>query len=322
MNQTQRITFRRGFTLIELLVVIAIIAVLIALLLPAVQQAREAARRAQCKNNMRQLGLAAHNYHGVHQMIPPGQIGFHSPPAYGDSAAQGTGVFLLPYIEQGNLYDRYEHILGFDHDDNQEVVNTQVAVYLCPSTPGEDRTIACENPSAMYDNGVPIQNGDNTAAVTDYNGIAFATDITGNQSTGLMGRIWDYLGYGTNTASRFADCTDGLSNTILYYEMAGRPTRYINGQPDGEITNNQAKWSAPWSFTAGGDILTTSADGTTTGGPCVMNCSNEHQPYSFHTGGVHIVLADGSGRFISESIDAHTFWALCGRADGEVVGEF
>ena len=317
-----------GFTLIELLVVIAIIAVLIALLLPAVQQAREAARRAQCKNNMRQLGLAAHNYHGTHQMIPPGLVAFSPSPGYGGYAGQGTGMFLLPYIEQGNLYERYEHVKGFDHNDNQDVVNTQIAVYKCPSTPGGDRITDCDNPFASLFGGSAAQNGDNTAAVTDYNGIRYVNDIRGWEfhTTGLMSHIWDFGGTdATNNmseASRLADCTDGTSNTILYYEQSGRPNHYIMGQNVGEITGAHARWSSPWSFSFGIDVSTSSADGTTQNGPCVMNCNNEFQPYSFHTGGVHITLADGSGRFISENIDGHTFWALCGRADGEVVGEF
>ncbi|MGC1274961.1 MAG: DUF1559 domain-containing protein [Planctomycetaceae bacterium] len=319
---------RRGFTLIELLVVIAIIAVLIALLLPAVQQAREAARRTQCKNNMRQMGLAAHNYHDTFQLIAPGLVAFTSPPAYGEFAGQGTGMFLLPYIEQNNLYDLYDQMKGFDHDDNQAVVSTQVAAYKCPSAPGGDRTIACDNAFASSFGGMAPQNGDNTAAVTDYNGIRWASDVNGfaNATVGLMGHIWDFAPpndvYNLDNDSRFADCTDGLSNTILYYEQAGRPEHYINGKPMGEITGLQARWSAPWSYSMGIDINTTSADGLTLNGPCVMNCNNESQPYSFHTGGVHITLGDGSGRFLSESIAGHVMWALSGRADGAVIGEF
>lgn len=316
---------RRGFTLVELLVVIAIIGVLVALLLPAVQAAREAARRAQCLNNMRQLGLAAHMYADTFQMIPPGLVAFSPSAGYGGYAGQGTGIFLLPYVEQSNLYDRYNHNKGFDHNDNQAIVNTPIAVYTCPSAPQRYRTMACDNAFASSFGGQPAQNGSNTAAVTDYNGIRWANDISGNQNVGMMGHIWNFgppVPYVLTNPSRFSDCTDGLSNTILYYEQAGRPAHYINGKTSGEITALQARWSAPWSFSFGIDLNTVSADGLTANGPCVMNCNNEMQPYSFHPAGMLVAMSDGSGSFISESINGHTFWVLCGRDDGLPAGNY
>jgi type II secretory pathway pseudopilin PulG len=311
--------------LVELLVVIAIIGVLVALLLPAVQAAREAARRTKCKNNMRQLGLAAHMYADTQQMIPPGLVAFSPSAGYGGYAGQGTGIFLLPYIEQSNLYDRYNHNKGFDHDDNQAIVNTPINVYTCPSAPGGNRTMATDNAFASSFGGQPAQNGDNTAAMTDYNGIRWANDINGNSVVGLMGHIWNFgppVPYTLDNPSRFSSCTDGLSNTILYYEQVGRPTKYVNGKPQGEITDLQARWSAPWAFSFGIDLKTCSPDGSTQNGPCLMNCNSEWQPYSFHAGGVHITLADGSGRFLSETVSAPVFSALCGRDDGKVVGDF
>jgi prepilin-type N-terminal cleavage/methylation domain-containing protein len=316
---------RRGFTLIELLVVIAIIAILVALLLPAVQQAREAARRAQCKNNMRQLGLAAHLYHDTNKMIPPGLITFLSAPAYGGYAAQGTGIFLLPYIEQGNLYNRYDHNKGFDHIDNQFVVNTPIPIYSCPSTPGGTKIMPSNNAFASAFGGSPTQNGTNTVATTDYNGIRWVYDVNSNKNTGMMSHVWAFPPptYSIYETTRFRDCTDGLSNTLLYLEMAGRPDLYRRGTAvGGQVTWAQALWSAPWSFSTGIDIYTSSPDGTTQGGPCIINCTNEWQPFSFHSGGVQITLADGSARFLSENLDGQIFWALSGRQDGRVVGEF
>jgi prepilin-type N-terminal cleavage/methylation domain-containing protein len=317
---------RPGFTLIELLVVIAIIAILIALLLPAVQQAREAARRTQCKNNMRQLGLAAHMYHDTYKIIPPGCVAFSpAPAAYGGYAAQGAFVFILPFIDQGNLYARYDHNKGFDANDNQFVVNTSVNVFECPSTPNGGRKMATNNAFAAAFGGQPPQNGGNTAAISDYNGIRWLYDINGVQNTGLMSHIWAFPppSYTIFQTSKFRDCTDGLSNTILYHEMAGRPNLYRKGsQPGGLVTWAQALWSAPWSFSTGIDIYTSTPDGINKPGNCIINCTNEWQPFSFHTGGVQITLADGSGRFLSENINGQVFWALSGRADGQIVGEF
>jgi len=318
---------RSGFTLIELLVVIAIIAVLIGLLLPAVQAAREAARRAQCMNNMRQLGLAAHMYADTHAFIPPGLVAYSPSAGYGGYAGQGTGIFLLPYIEQSNLYDRYDHSKGFDHDANQTVVNTPIAVYSCPSTPGGYRKMDCDNAFASSFRGMPAQNGKNTGAVTDYNGIRWVVDINGysNQNVGLMGHLWSFAPPDSSLTnpSRFSDCIDGLSNTVLYYEQAGRPTSYRKGgRARGEITEKQARWSAPWAFSFGIDVQTSSADGSTLNGPCVMNCTNEWQPFSFHSGGVNVTFADGSSRFIKETINGRVFWGLCGRADGMLLGEY
>jgi len=315
---------RQGFTLIELLVVIAIIAVLIALLLPAVQQAREAARRSQCKNNMKQLGLAAHNYHEIHNMIPPGLMAFDSPPGYGGYAAQGTGIFLLPFIEQANLYNRYDHNKGFDHADNQVVTRTPIPVYQCPSTPDTNRIMDSVNAFASSFGGLPAENG-SRVAVSDYNGARWTyrvTDSYPNGNIGMMSHVWAFSTMQIKETTRFRDATDGLSNTILYFEMAGRPKLYRNGKDNGALVWSQAQWSAPWSFSTGIDIYTSSPDGITQGGSCVMNCTNEWQPYSFHTGGVQITMGDGSGRFLNDSINGQVLWALLGRGDGTVAGEF
>ena len=126
---------RSGFTLIELLVVIAIIAVLIALLLPAVQQAREAARRSQCKNNLKQMGLALHNYHDTHNSLPPAWVdwdGTYVPPV----RAAHANVAILPFLEGGNVEELYDYNERWDHANNQDLATVMPKIYQCPSTPG------------------------------------------------------------------------------------------------------------------------------------------------------------------------------------------
>ncbi len=315
-----------GFTLIELLVVIGIIGVLVGLLLPAVQSAREAARRMSCSNNMRQLGLAVHNYHDTQRRIPPGHFASASTRARAGVAIHGTGVAILPFIEQGNLLQNYSYELGFDHDDNQASVLTSVPTYLCPSTPDDQRTVECRNFfGALL--GLPMASG-NQAAVSDYNGVLAVYDVRGNEAIGLMGhkRLFPsghpFAMLNEDTTSSFSDCLDGLSNTILFYEQAGRPKNYVSGKWNGlELEDLDAAF-VPWAGSYGVNVLPASADGSTKMGPRVVNGNNAWQPYSFHAGGVHIVLADGATRLITDSIDSHTFWSLAGRRDFEVIGEY
>lgn len=284
---------------------------------------------------MRQLGIAAHSYHEVNSIVPLGCIAFPSAPAYRQCAASGTNAALLAYIEQNALYNAYSFEKGFDHNDNQEIVNKQIPTYLCPSTPGAARHVATTN-AFVASWGVPsggaAQNGTNTAAVADYNGIRDAYNQDNVVQVGMLSHIWAFpTGPALNrrTVVRFADVTDGLTNTILYYEMAGRPTNYtMGGLANGTITDSQALWSTPWSFTTGIDLYTTTREGVkrttanAASASCLMNCSNQFQPFSFHAGGVHVTLGDGSSRFISENMNRDTFWYLCGRADMKIVGEF
>ena len=130
---------RRGFTLIELLVVIAIIAILIALLLPAVQQAREAARRSVCQNNLKQIGLALHNYHDVHRTFPPGWIGVESGVVnFEGESGFGWGAFILPYVDQAPLYQSFDFDESMVHAMNLSKLKQTLSVYLCPSDPKQD----------------------------------------------------------------------------------------------------------------------------------------------------------------------------------------
>ena len=146
---------QRGFTLIELLVVIAIIAILVALLLPAVQQAREAARRTQCKNNLKQIGLAMHNYHDVYRTFPMGA----------NSQIYGPFVAILPYIEQANLQGLYDFNLYYTHPDNADAINRNVQVYLCPSMviPRDVPAAECNEPGAASSYGCSMRSEEHTS---------------------------------------------------------------------------------------------------------------------------------------------------------------
>jgi prepilin-type N-terminal cleavage/methylation domain-containing protein/prepilin-type processing-associated H-X9-DG protein len=306
---------RRGFTLIELLVVIAIIAVLIGLLLPAVQKVRAAAARIHCANNLKQLSLAMHNYHDRHGALPPA---FVNKGSYGGSPfsfAHGWSAFLLDDIEQGQFGRLYNFDFPLYAPENQPVVASFLRTFQCPSTPDANRYIT---------NG-PFNYFGTKAACGDYT-------ITLGVDSELANRNWvdrvdDYRGALTTTPTpalgpwpnltgkRFADIADGLANTILIAEDAGRPNRYLNGQQiDGQIDGGS------WNHFKGGIILRgKTADGTNNPGTCPMNCTNDGEVYSFHAGGANVALADGSVHFLRQSMSIRVLARLITRAGGEVV---
>lgn len=334
---------RRGFTLIELLVVIAIIAILIALLLPAVQQAREAARRTQCKNNLKQIGLAIHNYHDVSLSFPFGWM------LGADFNASVWGVQILPHLEQSALWNKWDsgvpawnEAAAFGKGDaaaiqrNLEVIQTQMAAYKCPSNGAPDVHNYDYSPA-----GFPITF---TAARTDYivtsgvrsgfASIAYAGNPGGDRE-GVLAAVGVQPGT-TNSAgsiSRIRDITDGTSNTICIGErVGGTDILDAKGQPN-------ASYSAALGGTNGGgwgDILNGENwlagalyDGTPppfapNGGPCAINCSNARGAglYSLHVGGAQVLLCDGSVRFLSSNIAAQNLAGLVTRSKGEVLGEF
>ncbi len=314
---------RSGFTLIELLVVIAIIGVLIALLLPAVQSAREAARRAQCVNNLKQFGIAIHNFHDTQGVLPSSIR-----PAGLTPLPRVAGLtFLLQYMEGGNLYNSMNLELTWGTAENSTTSLTKVATFLCPSTPEPERLdgIPEISPFAATVN-----------AVTDYSP---TISVDGRLRT--LGLV-DGDGKGMlpkNEKPRLADVRDGLSNTIAYAESAGRPYLYRKGgiQAGADLTLhrvNAGGWARPASdFSVDGS----DSGGFTLPGPCALNCTNGEQaaglpfplPYygsegnaeafSFHPGGINVLLGDGSARFIKETIGIRIFAKLVTRKGGEVL---
>ena len=308
---------RRGFTLIELLVVIAIIAVLIGLLLPAVQKIREAANRMQCSNHMKQLGLACHNFHDTYGITPPTRCASGGFPALNvpANAYQGWAVWLLPFIEQDNVGRIYSTQLHFGHPNNATAIRTQVKIFYCPSSPNRNRVAP-----AFTANGFPVSN----AACTDYS--VMREVETGLIALGIVDNYgedrWGPFSYSTGTNYRvynWASVTDGLSNTIFYSEDAGRPDRYVSGK---------RKVSGTWQGAAWADERNEyglhGCQGTngTRPGNQPMNCTNDGEPYSFHTNGCNFGMCDGSVRYIRESVNIRTFARLVTAQAGEVVPEY
>lgn len=309
----------RGFTLIELLVVIAIIAVLIALLLPAVQQAREAARRSQCKNNLKQMGLAMHNYHDIYNRLPLAY------PAYPDGVSNvaNWSVSLLPNLEQAALANTYNYDLEWYDGVNVNFKTKMPGVYSCPSNPVAGKTLPGDPGYTDPDTGEGWQ-------TTDYIALRDSTLSGAEQNKAL---------FSDGGGKRFSDATDGLSNTCMVYESAGRSSLYAHGvqdpaDPNGNLGDDIAfgKIYDPWtSIYNGGRIFLVTLDVNNNtvglylneGGSAAVNVSNIYGgAYSFHTGGVQMAMGDGAVRFLSESTSKIVLGAMISMNGGEILGEF
>ncbi len=351
-----------GFTLIELLVVIAIIATLVAILLPAVQQAREAARRSTCKNNLKQLGIALHNYHDTYNILPPGCMLANEWQDTGSTIRMGgrrksAHVSLLPYIEQGPVYDLFaaDNFIRTPWDTAFQANQAQIGVLQCPSDPETTINSSNGHTNYMFSRGDSLQDNNRWAG----NG--------GRGMRGMFPQLGDSATDGTfGRAHRFADVLDGLSNSIAMSErVKAKPGSIlvadgVTAQLSDTFRTNPSLCLAE--VNGNGEYITTNilrttgsrySDGqitftgfTTIVGPNKASCQNGtgtdendgiFDPTSQHKGGVQVLMGDGAVRFVSNSIDTgnltsaaptggkspYGVWGALGSISGrEVVGEF
>lgn len=289
---------QRGFTLIELLVVIAIIAVLIALLLPAVQQAREAARNTQCRNNLKQIGLAFHNYHDVSNTFPQTEAG-------GTNTLGRASAFasILPHLDQSPVYQRYDFRLRNSDAPNQVAVSQVIPTYLCPT--------------AVIPRPVPIAGCDlnnrapGTYAVCTGSGDPWGLVFGGGQAHN--GAIVHPI----QGVTRMRDILDGTSQTLMVGESDWNLPDYLftSGPCSGQVRWGFTYWSSPYPLATA--FTTMAPFNPKSGGAAVLSRFR-----SDHHGFVNFALCDGSVRPISENIDQNLLNALGTRAGREVVGEF
>ncbi|WP_237229124.1 DUF1559 domain-containing protein [Rubinisphaera sp. JC750] len=318
---------RSAFTLIELLVVIAIIAILVALLLPAVQQAREAARRSSCKNQLKQLGLALQNYHDTHTVFPIG-AGLAGTSATGSARRAPWTVLILPFLEENAVYDEFnfsETFVGTFGDggasaQNTAATNLPVDAFHCPSYPAQDQ---------LHTNYFGVMGG-------GPNNPSWAHASSHGRA------MWDNGMLFQNSKMRMRDCTDGTSNTMIVGE-----TRYQLG-PGGRSDSHRFGWAStmrgtsnnvPGTLAAATDVKINGWDGDgnkgdtgfggstpgtrgTVNGNNAQHCLQGRTFGSMHKGGAQFLLTDGSVHFLSENIDLGIYQNLAIRNDGQVLGEF
>lgn len=323
---------QRAFTLIELLVVIAIIAVLIALLLPAVQQAREAARRTQCKNNLKQLGLALHNYHDTFLRFPAAMWFSNFPTGNLIGYQQSNGatqhgpswlVTMLPYFDQAPLYNQVNFSRSMGDPANAAVVSQNLPAVQCPSDPYSNAGNKFQDTGNM---------GPNLWGRGNYAANGYGASGTGNWGTI---QIRDRGPLGINGWGGINAVTDGTSNTVASWEVRAGVT---SGDVRGTWAAGRGTFTLQCNNTGGG-LQTGDCNGINDGkdgGDDVLACNSQSNQKmgcwnggdgqvgakSLHVGGVHALLCDGTVRFINQNLDGVTHQRIIAQGDGNPTGDF
>lgn len=334
----QRTKKNRGFTLIELLVVIAIIAILIALLLPAVQQAREAARRTQCKNNLKQLGLAMHNYHDTFKVFPMGFIndygltrsltGANYQHKGSNQRSYGQwswSAYIAPYIDLSTSYNALGvgDTFAADALTNaavQNVMSTPVSAFRCPSDTGRDvSTVGEYKPRDSAGNQREVATSNYCAVADGNNGNGLQLNLDARQCGGM---------FYPDSKVKIRDVTDGTSNTIMVGEKAAETqnARCSRKQNSGAGTVYVSSASNQLNHQNRGGSAALGIAGRGINVDSTQACNNLWDiktPFSsLHVGGAQFTMADGAVRFISENVDLATYRNVANISDGNVVGEF
>ena len=302
---------RMGFTLVELLVVIAIIGVLVALLLPAVQAAREAARRTQCQNNMKQIGLAFHLFHDAKKKFPVAAVDYVTPPT--GVATSSCHTFLLPYLEESAAFSLYQFDKNWNHPANLPAIKTIVPTFICPSYGENGRSITANGGVADYATSTRIVSGANRAInIMQSRGVDLTSHLSKLPDGSLV--IWGTLREQGNTNPNpptvsIKTITDGTSKTFLFFEDVGRP-HYLRDS-SAPATNSAVqgpRWADRENWFVTHDYP-------------LFNYHNSNEIYATHVGGAMFLFADASVHFITSEIADNNYCAYFTPNKGDASSE-
>ncbi len=306
-----KVAFRAGATLVELLVVMAIIGTLIGLIAPAVQVARESARRAECQNNLRQIGMALQHFESAHKRFPPSGW-TKAGPGHPSGKYVGWRALTLPFLEQANTEKLVDYQMHWWEGTNATVAAVQVKVFQCPSVPQRVEVL-----SAVAKPPRPTLSFPNPIAPTDYEAIMGVqpTSINPHLPSPIYNATNRFSVLYRNSTTKFAEVIDGTSSTVAIVECGGRPSVYRKRTLQPQLTNDQgigwADSEGPFSLDGASADGNLEGCGQASGCTVSMNAKNDNEPFSFHTGGSSAVFADAHVAFLSQTIDLRVMAAIC-----------